>query len=1064
MKRIISLLIQLIASPLFVLAQIPEGNITFQDATAKSVCVAYWDTNHDGELSYAEAAAVTEITEESGFKENQDLVTFDEFQYFTNVTTIGDRAFNNCSKLSSIVLPTSVTSIGDDAFSWCISLPSVDIPNGVTSMGNSVFDRCLSLTSIILPNGITKLGSGTFAYCENLQSITLPEGLEVIGSHAFYECFNLESIDIPEDVKIIEEAAFQSCSRLMSIVIPEGCTYIGGGAFSSSFFTGLVSITIPSTVTYLGGDLFGDHLMGWDTWRSRIREIHIAAPPTVQCDWPTDATLFVPDELLEAYRTAWPDKACMIVPESAATYVCTVNVTEAGEDYSAVIEAIGEENALNVVKLKVSGPINSYDVMAFRNKMVNLFDLDLTDASIVDCSSYNYYSDAYYDNFCTKSNVITSRFAPQGIRTLTLPRSITALEPQAFTDARWLQSITLPEGVNAIPSEAFRGCSSLSSVNIPDCVTRIDDWAFAGCSFSSIHLPLDLQTIGDYAFFDCNNLSEIHLPPTLSNINDGAFTGREDQKLENIYAYMPDLIPIRGGSFNDYKRLQLYVPDFLYEKYYMDTNWSQFLNVNKTELNPGDYTRVPMNSDVTMGEDDQRIPDTAEGNHVDGEINTQGSFTVEGDTPQAFDTVEQTLDGEGQGGSLIGDDDGETQGNLAVDHLRVKINVKPSRWYFFCFPFEVTIADCEYPGQYAWRYYDGEYRAENGEGGWKPVTGTKLNARQGYAFQSSHAGKLVVKFERPAFGGNRGKSLEAHAAAEAQNASWNFVGNPYSCFYEFNELDFTSPITVWDGTTYTAYSPGEDDYMLQPYEAFFVQKPNGMEKIDFEADRRTTYNKGQAKKAALVKARRAKGINPQRELINLEILSGEETIDRTRLVLNKEAKRTYELECDAAKFLSTVARAQLYSVESGVQMAINERPLEGDIRLGYIAKQAGTLSISSSRMDLPMVLVDTKLGITFDLTLGSYDFDTQAGIFDDRFLLRPSGGATAINKLMAQTGVCLGTQEGGIAIGGAEGKRLSVYTTSGSQVAQHNGNGFIALKSGVYVISVDNITAKFYVK
>lgn len=1055
MKRIIFLLIPLIASPLFVLAQIPEGNITFQDATAKSVCVAHWDTNGDGELSYTEALNVTEITEESGFKENHDLVTFEEFQYFTNVTTIGDRAFNNCSNLTSVVLPASVTFIGNDAFSWCTSLPTVNIPNGVTTIGDDAFNRCLCLTSISLPEGITTTGGGTFAYCGNLREINLPNSLQIIRNHTFYECYSVESIDIPENVKIIEECAFQSCSKLTSIVIPEGCTYIGGCAF---MVAGIVSITIPSTVTYLGGDLFGDHLMDWANW-SMVREIHIAAPPTVKCDWPIAATLFVPDELVDAYRDTWPDKANMIVPESAYSHVYAVNVTEAGEDHSAVIEAIGEENVLNVVRLKVSGPINSYDVMAFRNKMVNLLDLDLSEAEIVDCSSY-----PYYENLCTKANVIPSRFAPQGIRNLTLPQGITELEEQAFIDARWLQSINLPEGVTAIPSEAFRGCNSLSSVYIPDCVTRIEDWAFAGCSFSSIHLPLDLQAIGNSAFSDCNNLSEIHLPPALSSINDGAFTGREDQKLESIYAYMPDLIPIRGGSFNDYKHLQLYVPDFLYDKYYMDTNWSQFLNINKTELKPGDYKRVPMNSDVTMGEYDQRIPEKEDGTPVDGEIDTQGSFTVEGDEPQAFDTVEQALDGEGQGGSLIGDDDGETQGNLAVDHLRVKINVKPDRWYFFCFPFDVTIARCEYPGQYAWRYYDGEYRAENGEGGWKVVTGATLNARQGYAFQTSHAGKLVVKFESPAFGGNRGKSLEAHAAAEAQNASWNFVGNPYSCFYEFNELDFTSPITVWDGTTYTAYSPSEDDYILQPYEAFFVQKPSGTAEIDFDANRRTTYNKGQEKKAAKANARRAKGINPQRRLINMEILSGEDVADRTRMVLNPKAARAYELECDAAKFLSTNAAAQLYSVESGVQMAINERPLEGDIRLGYVAKKAGTLSISASRMDMPMMLVDTQLGITFDLSVGTYEFETTAGTFNDRFMLLPNSETTAINNLTTKTGVCIGTQDGGIAIGGAEGKDVIVYTTSGAQVAQHNGNGFIALKSGVYVISVDSVTAKFYVK
>ena len=170
------------------------------------------------------------------------------------------------------------------------------------------------------------------------------------------------------------------------------------------------------------------------------------------------------------------------------------------------------------------------------------------------------------------------------------------------------------------------------------------------------------------------------------------------------------------------------------------------------------------------------------------------------------------------------------------------------------------------------------------------------------------------------------------------------------------------------------------------------------------------------------------------------------------------------MECDAAKFLSTDAMAQLYSLEGKVQMAINERPLDGDIRLGYVAKKAGTFTISASRMDMPMVLTDTQMGITFDLSLGSYDFDTQAGTFESRFLLRPSGETTAIYGLMAKTGVCIGTQDGGIAIGGAEGKTVNVYTTGGMIAAQHTGNGFIALKSGVYVVNVDGVSAKLYVK
>lgn len=211
--------------------------------------------------------------------------------------------------------------------------------------------------------------------------------------------------------------------------------------------------------------------------------------------------------------------------------------------------------------------------------------------------------------------------------------------------------------------------------------------------------------------------------------------------------------------------------------------------------------------------------------------------------------------------------------------------------------------------------------------------------------------------------------------------------------------------------------------------------------------------------------RKAAGIRPDRLLINLNIGDEEtESIDRTRLVLNEKASRNYELECDAAKFISDQANAQLYLLENGVQMAIDERPTKGDIRLGYMAKQPGTLRIEASRMDMPLMLVDTKTGQTFDLSLGSYEFQTEAGTFDKRFMLRLSEEATAIKKLTEKTGVAIGLQDGGLSIGGAEGKSISIYNANGVQVAQQSGNGFMSLPSGLYLVQVDDWSAKIYVK
>jgi hypothetical protein len=556
-------------------------------------------------------------------------------------------------------------------------------------------------------------------------------------------------------------------------------------------------------------------------------------------------------------------------------------------------------------------------------------------------------------------------------------------------------------------------------------------------------------------------MTEFRLPPYIQSIGNNAFTGC--YKLKDIYAYMVDVPTINTNTFNDYQNQILYVPEFLYKKYYYDTNWSQFLDVRVCALSVGDYKKLYAGtSDATFEPNDERIPGTP-----DAEVGDQGGIIVEGNTAQNFDEVEQNGDGAGNGGSLIGDGgDGDANNNLPVNSLKVKIQVQANRWYFFCFPFNVTIANCEYPvQQYVWREYDGLIRALQGANGWKNVEGTTLTARQGYIFQSATSGTLVVNFTNPTFGGDRPKTLTNYACENAANASWNLVGNPYSSFYDFDENDFTAPITVWNGSSYVAYRPGDDDCHLQPYEAFFVQKPTDTNQIGFEKERRETYTQKEAKKTHQAKMRRVKGIAPERLLINLYITDNDTaTIDHTRLVLNEKASLQYELECDAAKFISDKAKAQIYLMENGVQMAINERPMKGDIRLGYTAQKAGTLRIETARMDLPMMLVDTKRGLTYDLSLGSYEFETEAGTFNQRFMLRPTHEATAIKQLTAKTGVAIGAQDGGLSIGGAEGKSVSIYSTNGALMAEQTGNGFVSLGSGMYVVKVNGQSAKIYVK
>ena len=93
--------------------------ITFNDTKAQTICLENWDADGDGELTFEEAQAVTDIGE---VFRGKTISTFEEFKYFTSVTTIPDNAFRNASDLQILYLPSSVTTISSSAFTACSKL------------------------------------------------------------------------------------------------------------------------------------------------------------------------------------------------------------------------------------------------------------------------------------------------------------------------------------------------------------------------------------------------------------------------------------------------------------------------------------------------------------------------------------------------------------------------------------------------------------------------------------------------------------------------------------------------------------------------------------------------------------------------------------------------------------------------------------------------------------------------------------------------------------------------------------------------------------------------------
>lgn len=278
------------------------NNIVFEDQNVKALCVASstgWDTNGDGELSYTEAAVVTNLG--TVFQGKTNITSFNELQYFTGLTSIVDHAFGGCGDLTSVVIPVGVTSIGTSAFSYCPNLTTVIVPEGLTTIGSYAFMYDTHLTDFVFPESLRIIGAQTFDHCSSLTYLFIPASVISIPSHAFLGCSGLEYvsvalgntiydsrddcnaiiatssnqlrigckstiipntvtsigpnafrenkaltfIDLPESITTINGAAFYGCSSLMDITLPASLDSIGERGFCNC--TGLQSITVEAT-------------------------------------------------------------------------------------------------------------------------------------------------------------------------------------------------------------------------------------------------------------------------------------------------------------------------------------------------------------------------------------------------------------------------------------------------------------------------------------------------------------------------------------------------------------------------------------------------------------------------------------------------------------------------------------------------------------------------------------------------------------------------------------------------------------------------------------------------
>ena len=455
---------------------------------------------------------------------NIKIVTLGE-----NVSTLGDKAFYNCTGLESVDFEgnTRITSVGYQAFYGCESLKSVKMGNAVKTIGSEAFWECKSLESVQLGNAVETIGRQAFYDCASLKTVELPETVTSI-SEAFYRCTGLESIVIPGGVTTIEQADFKYCSNLKSVTIGNGVTTIGNRAFGSDMevgfdgFTKLETLIIGNNVTTIGEYAFFDC--------SSLTSIEI--PDSVTsigvsafsgCSEVTSLTIGSGISTISNYAFGhMTNLASVSIPTNVtiigdyAFYECTSLEEVIIPDSVTSIGNNAFDACTSLETVTVSAGVERIGGSAFA-RCTSLKNIN------VEAGNTNYMS--IDGNLYTKDGKTLLQYAlGKENEEFTIPAAVTTIQPGAFEGASNLKSLVVSEGITTIGYGMFKNCVGIESIVLSSTVTEIGASAFEGCkSLSNVSLPSNLTVIGENAFKNCTALTQITIPDKVTTIGASAF-------------------------------------------------------------------------------------------------------------------------------------------------------------------------------------------------------------------------------------------------------------------------------------------------------------------------------------------------------------------------------------------------------------------------------------------------------------------------------------------------------------------------------------------------------------
>ena len=472
---------------------INKVNFPFE-VTKDQTLYAKWEENIPASISFNvnEEGVLTSV---EGISEINNEVVIPSRVNDIDVIEIGDKVFADNLFIKKLVIPESVKSLGNKMCYGAKNLEEVVLPNNITVIPDYAFENCSSLTNINIPTSLVQIRANAFSQTA-LKEFIAPESLKEIWLYAFKDAKELRNVEL-KNVTEIGDMVFENCEKLESIVIPETLEEIGASVFGGC--SSLQDIDLPNKPLALDhntfyGSAYYEDKSNWENGVLYVDNYLLA----INSDFLNLSEYEVKEGTIAIAINAFLNNAKNLTKITLPEGLKLIGDKAFSSLYK--LESVNIPSSVDTIGY------NAFASTGIFYNSTNWSDNGLyIDGWLVNVQNTKISEFEVKEGTIGVSNGSDVSFIPSRARKitkLTLPASLRYIGKNSFKQLTLIKEISLGGSLEFIKEGAFAVCSSLEKVNLDECtnLALIGDQAFSQAKISEITISESVLEMGELVF------------------------------------------------------------------------------------------------------------------------------------------------------------------------------------------------------------------------------------------------------------------------------------------------------------------------------------------------------------------------------------------------------------------------------------------------------------------------------------------------------------------------------------------------------------------------------------